>query len=219
MNELQFLFWVRGPALQISATLFLIGIMWRLIEIYSLRYHPNFAEPRRVPGASGWHTLYRRFFPPEGMFEASPITYIGGYIFHIGLAIIIFLFDPHLGLIKEFIGISWNALPSPIIDFVTVVTLVAMVTVLANRLKCPVKRFLSGGQEYFSWVVTFLPVLTGYLAANHLLFSYTTTLALHILSAELLLISIPFSNLLHIFTVWPSRWFNGAVNGQRGVPV
>lgn len=219
MTELQFLSWVRGPALQIATVLFLFGIIWRLIEIYALGRKPNLAEPRYVPGASGWHTLYRRFIPPEGMFAASPITYIGGYVFHIGIGLIFFFFDPHLGLIKELLGFSWTALPSPVIDFVTVVTLVTMIVVLANRIKCPVKRFLSGCDAYFSWGITFLPLITGYLAANHLLLSYPTMLALHIFSAELLLIAIPFSNLFHIFTVWPSRWFNGAINGQRGVPV
>ena len=219
MTELQFLSWVRGPGLQIAVTFFLMGITWRLIEILTLGRKRNLSEPRHVAGASGWHTLYRRFVPPEGMLQISPITYIGGYIFHIGLAMIIFFFDPHLRLIKELTSLSWSSLPSPIIDLITVVTLVAMVVVLVNRIKCPVKRFLSRFGDYFAWLVTFLPVLTGYLAAHHLLFSYTVMLALHILSAELLLIVIPFSNLLHVATVWSSRWFNGKINGHRGVPV
>lgn len=67
--------------------------------------------------------------------------------------------------------------------------------------------------------MTFLPVLTGYLASKHLLLPYTAMLTLHILSAELLLIAMPFTKLLHAFTLWGSRWFNGDVNAKKGVPV
>ncbi|CAK0752324.1 conserved membrane hypothetical protein [Gammaproteobacteria bacterium] len=219
MNELQFLSWVRGTGLQIAVTFFLMGMTWRLIEIYTLGRKVSLAESRHVSGASGWHTIYRRFLPPKGMFQSSPITYAGGYVFHIGLAVVFFLFAPHIKLIQDITGFSWSALPSRIIDMVTVITLAAMVVVIADRIKCPTKRFLSGFSEYFAWIITFLPVLTGYLAANHLLFPYTSMFALHILSVELLLIMIPFTNLVHVATVWPSRWFNGDVNGHRGVPV
>lgn len=219
MHELEFLSWVRGSCLQTAVMIFLLGTVWRVFEIYTLGRKPNFAAPRRVAGASGWHTLYRRFIAPEGMFQTSPVTYIGGYVFHIGLAVIVLLFAPHLKLVHEIIGFSWTPLPSSIIDLVAVVTLVAMGIMLVDRIRSSVKRFLSGFQDYFTWIITFLPVLTGYLAAKHLLFPYTTMLALHILSAELLLVFIPFTKLFHSVTVWPSRWFNGDTNGRKGIPV
>jgi nitrate reductase gamma subunit len=44
-------------------------------------------------------------------------------------------------------------------------------------------------------------------------------LALHILSAEILLVVLPFSKLFHAFTLFGSRWYNGKVNAHKGVPV
>jgi nitrate reductase gamma subunit len=219
MNELQFLTWVRGPGLDIAVAVFLLGTVWRLIEIYSLGRKKDLSAPRLTPGASGWHTLLRRSLPPEGMFKTSPVTYVGGYVFHIGLALIVFLFAPHIKLIEGLLGVSWPGLPSQVIDLVTVVTLAAMVVVLADRIKRPVKRFLSGFEDWFTWAVTFLPVLTGWLAVQHLLLPYTTMLALHILSVEVLLVVLPFTKLFHAFTVFGSRWYNGTVNGHKGVPV
>ncbi|MFA5080962.1 MAG: hypothetical protein WC474_00280 [Hydrogenophilaceae bacterium] len=219
MNELQFLTWVRGPGLDIALAVFLLGTVWRLIEIYGLGRKKDLAAPRLTPGASGWHTVLRRSLPPEGMFKTSPVTYVGGYVFHIGLALIVFLFAPHIKLIEGLLGISWPGLPSQIIDLVTVVTLTAMVVVLVDRIKRPVKRFLSTFEDWFTWAVTFLPVLTGWLAVQHLLLPYTTLLALHILSVEVLLVVLPFTKLFHAFTVFGSRWYNGTVNGHKGVPV
>jgi nitrate reductase gamma subunit len=219
MNEMQFLTWVRGPGLDIAVSIFLLGVVLRLIEIYSLGRKKDLAAPRHVPGASGWHTLFRRSVPPVGMVKRSPVSYIGGYVFHIGLAIVVFFFAPHIKLIESLTGLSWPGLPSQFVDFVAVVTMAAMVVVLADRINKPVKRYLSTLQDWFTWTVTFLPVLTGWMAVQHLLLPYTTMLALHILSVEILLIVLPFTKLFHAFTLWGSRYYNGAVNGHKGVPV
>jgi nitrate reductase gamma subunit len=219
MNELQFLTWVRGPGLNIAIGILILGVLWRLIEIYSLGRKQDLAVPRRRPGASGFHTVWRRLLAPPGMLKRSPVTYFGGYVFHVGLAIVVFLFAPHIKLIEGLLGLSWPALPSQIIDAVTVVTLAAMVLLLVDRINKPVKRFLSTFEDYFTWCLTFLPILTGYLAVKHLLLSYTTMLALHVLSVEFLLIAIPFTKLFHAITAFASRWYNGDIHGRKGVAV
>jgi nitrate reductase gamma subunit len=219
MNEIQFLTWVRGTGLNIALGIFLLGTVWRLLEIYSLGRKKDLSAPRATPGASGWHTIFRRSLPPEGMLKRSPVSYIGGYVFHIGLAVVVFLFAPHIKLIESLLGITWPALPSQLIDLAAVVTLAAMVVLLADRINKPVKRFLSTFEDWFTWLATFLPVLTGWLAVHHLLLPYSTMLALHILSVELLLVILPFTKLFHAFTVFGSRWYNGTVNGHKGVPV
>lgn len=219
MTELQFLTWVRGPGLDIAVAIFVLGVIWRLIEVYSLGRKKDLSAPRVAAGASGWHTIARRSLPPEGFVKLSPVTYIGGYVFHIGLAVIVFLFAPHIKLIEGLVGVSWPGLPSQLVDLVTVVTMVALIAVLASRIRHPVKRYLSTFGDWFTWAATFLPVLTGWLAVQHLLLPYTTMLAVHILSVELLLVILPFTKLFHAFTVFGSRWFNGQVNGHKGIPV
>ncbi len=219
MNDMQFLTWVRGTGLDFAVSIFVLGVLWRLFEIYSLGRKKDLAAPRSVAGASGWHTVFRRSIPPEGMVKKSPVSYIGGYTFHIGLAIVVFLFAPHIKLIQSLTGLHWPGLPSQFIDLVAIVTLAAMVVVLVDRINKPVKRYLSTFGDWFTWTLTFLPLLTGWLAVRHLLFPYTTMLAIHILTVELLLVFLPFTKLFHAFTVFGSRWYNGAVNGHKGVAV
>ena len=219
MNELQFLTWVRGPGLNIAVAIFLLGVTWRLFEIYSLGRKKDLSAPRHASGASGLHTVFRRSLAPPGMLKRSPVSYIGGYIFHIGLAIIVFLGAPHILLITNLTGLSWPGLPTQFIDLVTVVTMAAMVVMLVDRINKPVKRFLSTFEDWFTWAVTFLPVLTGWMAVQHLLLPYTLMLALHILSAEILLVVLPFTKLFHAFTLFGSRWYNGSANARKGVPV
>ena len=219
MNEMQFLTWVRGQGLDLAVSIFLLGVLWRLIEIYSLGRKKDLTAPRHAAGASGWHTVFRRSIPPEGMLKKSPVSYIAGYTFHIGLVLVVLLFAPHIKLIQSLTGLSWPGLPSQFIDLVAVVTIAAMVVLLVDRINKPVKRYLSTFEDWFTWLVTFLPLLTGWLSVRHLLLPYTNMLALHILSVEILLVVLPFTKLFHAFTVFGSRWYNGAVNGHKGVAV
>jgi nitrate reductase gamma subunit len=214
-----FLTWVRSTGLNIAIGIFVLGTLLRLIEIYSLGRKRDLAVPRHRSGASGLHTMFRRSVPPPGMFKRSATSYVAGYVFHIGLFVIVFLFAQHIRLIRDLTGLSWPGLPTQFIDATAVVTLATMLLVLVERINKPVKRFISTFGDYAGWTLTFLPVLTGYLASRHLMLPYTAMLAVHILSVELLLIFLQFTKLIHVFTLWGSRWYNGNANAKKGVAV
>lgn len=219
MNAELFLTWVRGTGLNLALSIFMLGMLWRAIEIYGMGRAPDYAVPRRRAGASGLHTMWHRSLPVPDVFKRSAISYIAGYVFHIGLAIIVLLFAQHIRLIRDLTGLSWPALPAQFIDAATVVTLAAMLLMLVDRISKPVKRFLSTFHDYAAWLLTFLPVLTGYMANKHMLLPYPAMLGLHILSAELLLACLPFTKLIHVFTLWISRWYTGNTNARKGVSV
>jgi nitrate reductase gamma subunit len=219
MTEDTLLVWARSTGLDIALSVFALGTLWRLLEIFTLGRKPDLAPRRRGAGASGLHTVFRRSIPPRGMFKRSAASYVAGYVFHIGLFAVFFLFAQHIRLITGLTGLSWPALPAQFIDAAAVVTLATMLLVLVDRIAKPVKRYLSTFGDYAAWTITFLPVLTGYLSSKHLLLPYTLMLACHILSAEALLALMPFTKLFHALTLWLSRWFNGDANARKGVPV
>ncbi|MCC2100065.1 MAG: hypothetical protein KDJ12_03015, partial [Hyphomicrobiales bacterium] len=84
--------------------------------------------------------------------------------------------------IKGLTGLSWPALPNNLVYTVGVVTMASLVAGLVHRLRSPVLRLISRFDDYLSWLLTLLPVLTGLLAAAHLGARYETLLAVHILS-------------------------------------
>ncbi|MGO9443457.1 MAG: hypothetical protein ACLPXB_01630 [Thiobacillaceae bacterium] len=222
MNDLAFLTWVRGTGLETALSIFFLGLIWRLIEVFSLGRKKDLSLARHRSGASGWHTMYRRSIPAAALLRTSPsvyVSYAGGYTFHIGLFIIILFFEPHIQLFKTTLGLVWPGLPSKVVDFITVLTLIAMIVVLVDRINKKVKRFLSTFGDYFAWTITFLPVLTGWMAVQHLVMPYTRMLATHILCVEILLIFFPFTKLLHGAATFGARWYNGNLNGHKGVQV
>ena len=93
---------------------------------------------------------------------------------------------------------------------------VFMIAALVIRFTNPAQRIISTFDDYFSWLVTFLPLVTGLLATSHLGARYETLLALHILSVALLLIWLPFGKLAHFFLVFVTRGQTGAHLNHRG---
>jgi nitrate reductase gamma subunit len=217
MTETEFLLWVRGPALQIATIVFVLGIVVRILQMVMLGRKANLAEARGSALAGGLRTMVTRSVPDRGTFQRSTFTIVSGYIFHIGLFVTIFLYAPHILLIDEVFGVSWPALPTPVVDATAVVTIIALLAVLIHRIKDPVMRFLSGFSDYLVWLVTFLPLFTGYIAFHRIGLSPPMLIALHILSVELLMVVFPFTKLMHTFSLFIARYYNGAIAGYKGV--
>jgi nitrate reductase gamma subunit len=211
MSETEFLLWVRGPGLQIASIIFVLGVVVRLFEILILGRERNLAEPRGSAVMGGLRTIATRSFPDANTHKRSAFTHTAGYVFHIGFFVTLFLYAPHILVIEEVMGVSWPALPTPVIDAT------AVVTMLTHRITNPVLRFLSRFQDYFVWFLTILPLITGYIAFHRIGMSPVMLIAIHILSVELLMVAFPFTKLMHAFTLFMARYYNGAISGYRGV--
>jgi len=217
MTEIELLSWARGPGLQIATVIFVAGIVIRIFEILMLGRKTNLAEPKGSEMSSGLKTVFTRTVPDKGTFKRSGFTIVAGYIFHFGLFVVFFLYAPHILLIKDVLGFGWPALPSPLVDAITVLTIISLLAVLANRLSNKVMRYLTNFEDLLTWFLTIAPLLTGYMAFHRMGFTAPTLLAIHILSVELLMVVFPFTKLMHAFTLFLARWYNGAISGYRGV--
>jgi nitrate reductase gamma subunit len=217
MSSIDFLLFTKGPMFQIALAIFAVGLLIRLTEIFVLGRRHNYAEARGGEFVPGLKTIYRRFYPDPGTLQRAPFDVVVGTIWHIGFIVALLLFIPHVELIKSTFGIGWPALPNPVVDGITAITLLGLVAALIHRLTHPVKKFLSTTEDYLIWGVTFLVVLTGYLAYHRLINPYPLALGIHILTAEVFLIVLPFTKLTHIFTAFAARWYNGAIFGRKGV--
>ena len=218
MSETELLLWVRGPALQIATLVFLLGVVVRIGEILMLGRKKNLAEARGSAVAGGLRTIFSRSIPDRGTLRRSTFNVVAGYIFHLGFFVVLLFFAPHILLFQDVLGVSWPSLPTPIVDAVTVVTIIALLAVLVHRLQHKVMRFLSRFQDYLVWLVTILPLVTGYLAFHRVGIAPPAMLiVVHILSVELLMVIFPFTKLMHAFTLFMARYYNGAIAGYKGV--
>lgn len=218
MDAQALLAWARGTGLEIASYVFLAGMLLRFFEIFMLGRKNTLAETRASGIGAGIRTIFSRSLPADkATLQRSMYTIVAGYIFHIGLFIVLFFLAPHIELYEAVFGLSWKALPTPAVDFAVVLSLMALLAILWHRITSPVLKLLTTPQDYLVWALTFIPLLTGYMSYHHLLFNYTWLLAVHILSVDLLLVLFPFTKLTHAFTLFISRYYNGMVAGQKGV--
>ncbi|MCX7176203.1 MAG: nitrate reductase [Proteobacteria bacterium] len=222
MNLLEF---VRGPAFWFSLFVLVAGSVWRVIGIYRLGNKPDLSEPRSTRWLSGaLHGILWRMTPRKEFRGNVKLGVINGYIYHIGLAAIAFGYLPHILFIKRLTGLAWSPLPELLFYFAAGFTGIALLTVLLERITDPVMRLLSGFDDYFSWFVVFLPLLTGMGAmtgwASQTSQSdariYQGPLAIHLLSVELLFLWLPFGKLGHAFLVFFSRTITGIALERKG---
>jgi nitrate reductase gamma subunit len=210
----------RGPALNVSLAILLLGVVWRLVGLLALRHKKDHSEPRSTHTWRGaLYGIVRRFWPHRELQNRVWFSHVMGYVFHIGLAVVVFGYRPHILFIRELTGLSWPALPPSVVYAAGALTIAALIALLIRRLSHPVLRLLSNADDYFSWLVTILPVITGFMASAHLGARYETLLALHLLTVELLFIWLPFGKLMHTFTFLFSRGFLGAQAAHKGTKV
>jgi nitrate reductase gamma subunit len=186
---------------------------------------PDLSEPRSTRHVAGaMRGILARMIPRKEFGRRGMLGIFNGYVYHVGLAVIAFGFLPHIRFIERLTGLAWPPLPEPLVYTAAGLTFVALFIALIERLTDPVRRLLSGIDDYFSWLVVILPCITGMIAidgwdpagAAPALPLDPLPLAIHLLSVELLFVWLPFGKLAHAFLVFASRAVTGAALERKG---
>lgn len=217
---MELLEFARGEGLRIAVLIFAAGLIWRLVHLFMTMPKSDLSEARQGgERAGGIRTIFSRFVHHDPFRERTRNGTVIAYTFHIGLAIVFFGGAPHILFIESFSGLSWTPLPTIVIHVAAAITLAALIAAIVRRLKHPVLKMLSNFDDYFSWLITTLPVITGLMAVAHIGPRYETMLAIHILTFEAFLIWFPFGKLMHSVIVFGSRYTTGVTFTRRGARV
>src|SRR6266536_3792180 len=221
---MELLEFARGPVLAASIGVFVLGIAWRLYGIYRRPVKRDYSEPRTSTlRASALSAIVSRMWHHRTFRDATIVGTLNAYGYHIGLAIVFFGFAPHIAFLHRLTGLSWPAVPGWLFVIAVALVFIGLFYALMIRLTSPVLRMLSNFDDYASWVITILPMLTGMAVLNLSLDSpypiraaYPVPVAIHLLSLELLLAWLPFSKLAHAFLVFLSRGATGVAFARKG---
>lgn len=217
--------WARGPLLAVAIAVFVAGCAWRAWSLLRLPRRTATAPERAAFGrADAARAALRRFAVPSGFAPSATLVTFNPYLFHIGLAVVFFGYAPHIAFVQRLTGLSWPALPDAAMYLAAGVTIASLLLALLFRLTDTVLRRISGADDYLSWTLTLLPLVTGMAAVGEPSASllahapvYRDPLAIHLLSVELLLVWFPFGKLMHAFLAMPARMQLATFFGRRGV--
>ena len=208
----------RGPALQWSLIILVVGVVWRLLGTLLLAGRTDQSKPRQSAGvADGMTAIATRSLPAEAFEKRIRFQHVTGYAWHIALFITVLFFGPHILFFESILGFSWPHLPNAIVLVAGAVALAVLLALLIRRTTHPVQKLISNADDYISIVVTMLPLVTGLLAFAHLGGRYETLLAIHLLSVEALFIWFPFGKLMHTAMTFPARYQAGTRFARKGV--
>ena len=175
----------RGPLLSGSLMVFFVGLLWRMWGIWRLGGRPSLAAPRSR--GTGLATVFTRMLPRRGFHPSATLATVNPYLYHLGLALVAFGYAPHIAFVERLIGAGWPALPDWAMYLAAGVTIVSLCIALLYRITDPVLRLISRADDYFTWLVTMLPLATGMALVTGDA-SDPVRLAVHLLSLELLLV-------------------------------
>jgi nitrate reductase gamma subunit len=207
---------VDGPLWYFSLTVFVVGVAWHLLRLVFRGVKPDYSVPRDSAASGGLSAVFSRALPRQEMRAKEGFQFFWGYIFHIGLFVLLIFGRPHVEFYEDrLLGFGWATLPDWAFLIVSELAFAGIMVLLLYRAMEPVTRLISSRGDYFGSILIFVVMLTGCMAMDQ---SAEPLRVIHLFLAEVLLIYFPFGSLMHAFLFVPSRAFTGAFFRRRGVP-
>jgi nitrate reductase gamma subunit len=190
----------RGPLFRFCFVIMLLGLIRVfLLDAWSALKAYKKAGDKKMP----WKLIFSRaiewYFPVKRIRNNFHIYSVISILFHIGLIIVPVFLLAHIQLWRESIGISWIALKFTWAFWLIVGTITSTILLLIGRMFIRPVRELSRNQDYFWLILMLIPFVTGFVCSNININPgvYQLLMVVHMLSADLIFLLIPFSKITH----------------------
>ena len=196
-----FLEFARGPLFVATFLFMVLGLSRHVL----LRTLAVVSALRRTPKKDvPWKKVFRKtagwVVPVQHVYRAAPVLSVASILFHIAILVVpVFLAD-HVFLWARGVGITLPALGAGTADFLSMLAILSGTFLFLFRVVNRTARDMSGFPDYALLVVVVVPFLTGWFAAHpeSSPLAYPTMMLLHVLSAELTFVLLPFTKLAHV---------------------
>lgn len=190
----------KGPLFAFSFLIMILGLA-RLfvVQVYLLvigkgRRLMNAPWQKIIREALSWAIPIRHLIPGTKFFS------IISFLFHIGIIIVPLFLADHIVLWEDLFKVNLPSIGYFLADFLTLFTIACLFILLGFRLFSRRHRAMSMPSDYALLILILLPFSAGFLASHPAMspFPWEVMMLVHLLSAELLFIIIPFTKLAHI---------------------
>lgn len=205
---------VQGPLISIAFIVFILGLLFQLIQFFRLTQKKEWG---RLPMAyemkpekkTAGKIIASCLASLNGtLWKTDPVLTVATSVLHVLLIMTPLFLLGHNILLDQSCGWSLFSLPESLSDGLTLIVLFCGAYFLVRRLFLARVRAITTIYDYVVWLIAIAPFLTGFFA-YHQWFHYETVILLHILSGEIMLITIPFTKLGHMLFFFLYRFFIG----------
>jgi nitrate reductase gamma subunit len=190
----------KGPLFAFTFGVMVLGLLRLVaIQVYSIVV----GKGRRIKNAP-WRKIARETvswaLPFPHLIRGTILFSCASFVFHIGIVIVPLLLDEHIVLWEGLLGVALPAIGRGVADVLTLVTLACLLVLLGLRTFSARHRAVSRPIDYGLLLCVIAPFATGFLALHPSWnpFPWDAAMLVHILSAELLLVLVPFTKLAHV---------------------
>lgn len=204
-----------GPIFRCAFALLVLGVLRAGLLAGSDAMAAYLTTPPQLRRSIFWPKVRERllwFLLPAASATARPLLRSGGHAFfayHLALSAVSLLFRTgvvvvptfmvaHVYLWERGLGLSWPAFPGPLADVLALVTVVSGVVVFLGQVYSPIRRRLEPAWSFLKPLLLVLPFASGFLAMHPTWspLSYQMVRLIHVLSASLVFVLVPFTRLL-----------------------
>ena len=204
----QWLEWARGPAFKFAFVLMVLGLLRHLVLLAAAVAEALYrAGDKKIPWKAVWNATLDWLFPVKKLNNNRPVYSVLSVTFHVGLILTPVFLLPHIELWKRGLGVRWPSIPHVLADVLTLITIAAAVGLFVGRLSNKDSRRISRVQDILLPPLLIVPFITGFLAMHPLWnpIDYNVTMFIHVMSANLIFVLIPFTKLGHIILLPASQ--------------
>ena len=190
----------KGPLFALTFLIMILGLARHVVlQIYNL-FVSKGGRLKNVSWKSIFSDMAGWALPVKHMIKGTVVFSSLSIIFHAALILVALLLTDHIVLWEGFLGIGLPEIGRAFADALTIIVMASILGLLACRIFIKRLRAMSMTSDYYLLILIFLPVMFGFMAGHPGVNPFTWELAmlLHLLSAELLFVVIPFCKLAHI---------------------
>ena len=190
----------KGPLFALTFLIMILGLgRLVVVQIYSLvsgkgRRIMNAPWRKIIKDALSWIIPVRHLIPGTKFFS------VVSFLFHIGAIVVPLFLADHIALWEKLLRINLPSIGYLVADSLTLFTIACIIILLGFRTLSGRHRAMSMPSDYALLILIFLPFFTGFMASHPVInpLPWDVVFLIHLLSAELLFVVIPFTKLAHI---------------------
>lgn len=190
----------RGPVLAAAFSLMILGLV-RILLLTSINLEEVYKKSwdRLINWKDVGRQTVNWLVPVARLWRGRPVYSTLSVLFHLGLLLVPLFLAAHVLLWRSAVGFGWKALPQRAADVLTILALATGFGLIVGRAASFAAHRISRAQDYFWPILLLVPFATGFLCSHAAISAktYQSLMLLHVYSADLILVLIPFTKIAH----------------------